>query len=153
MAPLYLDQWKRRPPSCELIMYLQQNTSLVIASVGLAIFVAVSGAQAQQARRIALKSGESTELRNFYAIQHCRSILIGTPVLDVLEGPKEISVTFRQDAKTPPKCTKSVPGGTIIAAAKEITTRKEAKLTIRLKFKTKIGERQTSNSYVVSLFP
>jgi hypothetical protein len=135
-------------------MSIQLNTSLAIACAGLAVFAAVSGAQAQHApRRIALKSGESTELRNFYAVQHCRSILIGTPVLDVLEGPKELTVTFKEGAKLPTKCTKPVPGGTVIATAKEIKTRQEAKLTIRLKFKTKIGERQTSNSYMVSLFP
>ena len=135
-------------------MRIQLNTSLVIASVGLTIFAAGSGVQAQHApRRIALKSGESTELRNFYAVQHCRSILIGTPVLDVLEGPKELGVTFKEGAKLPTKCTKSVPGGSVIATAKEIKKSKEAKLTIRLKFKTKIGERQTSNSYLVSLFP
>jgi hypothetical protein len=135
-------------------MRIQLNTSLMIACVGLAVFAAVSGAQAQHApRRIALKSGESTELKNFYAVQHCRSILIGTPVLDVLEGPKELTVTFKEGAKIPTKCTKPVPGGTVIATAKEIKASKEAKLTIRLKFKTRIGERQTSNSYIVSLFP
>lgn len=135
-------------------MSIQLNTSLAIACAGLAVFAAVSGAQAQHApRRIALKSGESTELRNFYAVQHCRSILIGVPVLDVLQGPKELTVTFKEGAKLPTKCTKPVPGGTVIATAKEIKKPQEAKLTIRLKYKTRIGERQTSNSYIVSLFP
>jgi hypothetical protein len=136
-------------------MRIQMNTSFAIACLGLAVFAAISGAaQAQPAsRRIALKSGESTELRNFYAVQHCRSILIGTPVLDILEGPEELTVTFKEGAKLPTKCTVPVPGGTVIATAKQIKTTKEAKLTIRLKFKTKIGERQTSNSYIVSLFP
>jgi hypothetical protein len=135
-------------------MRIQLKTSFAIASIGLTVFAAVSGAQAQQApRRIALKSGESTELRNFYVVQHCRSILIGSPVLDVLQGPQELNVTFKEGAKLPTKCTKPVPGGTVVATAKEIKTPKEAKLTIRLKFKTKIGERQTSNSYIVSLFP
>jgi hypothetical protein len=135
-------------------MRIQLNTNLAIACVALAVVAAVSGAEAQGTpRRIALKSGESTELRNFYAVQHCRSILIGSPVLDVLEGPNELTVTFKKGAKRPTKCTMPVPGGTVVATAKEIKTPKEAKLTIRLKFKTKIGERQTSNSYVVSLFP
>jgi hypothetical protein len=135
-------------------MRIQLKTSFAIASIGLAVLAAVSGAQAQHApRRIALKSGESTELRNFYVVQHCRSILIGSPVLDVLQGPQELTVTFKEGTKLPTKCTKPVPGGTVVATAKEIKTPKEAKLTIRLKFKTKIGERQTSNSYIVSLFP
>jgi len=128
---------------------------VAIACLGLTVFAAVTGGtHAQPApRRIALKSGESTELRNFYAVQHCRSILIGAPVVDVLEGPEELTVAFKKGAKLPTKCTVPAPGGTVIATAKEIKTPKEAKLTIRLKFKTTIGERQTSNSYIVSLFP
>jgi hypothetical protein len=135
-------------------MRIHLKSSFAIACLGLALFAAVSGAQAQQApRRIALKSGESADLRNFYAVQHCRSILIGKPVLDVLEGPEEVTVALKEGTKLPPKCTVPAPGGTVVATAKEIKTPKEAKLTIRLKFKTKIGERQSSNSYIVSLFP
>lgn len=135
-------------------MRIRLNSGLAIGCLGLAAFAAVSEAQAQQAlRRIALKSGESTELRNFYAVQHCRSILIGTPVLDVLQGPAELAVTFKEGMKRPSKCTTQVPGGTVVATAKEVKAPKEAKLTIRLKFKTSAGERQTSSSYIVSLFP
>ncbi len=136
-------------------MRIRLTSSFTIACLGLAIVAAVPGAaQAQHApRRIALKSGESTDLRNFYAVQNCRSILVGVPVLDVLEAPEELTVTFKEGAKLPTKCTVPVPGGTVVATAKDIKTAKEAKLTIRLKFKTKIGERQTSNSYIVSLFP
>jgi hypothetical protein len=133
-------------------MRIQLN--LLLSITCLALTVSVAAAQAQQApRRIALRSGESTELRNFYAVQHCRSILIGTPVLDVLEGPEELSVSFQEGAKLPSKCTMPVPGGTVIATAKQLKAPKDAKLTVRLKFKTKIGERQTSSSYIVSLFP
>jgi len=135
-------------------MRVQTNSRLAMACLGLAVFTAAAGAQAQQApRRIALKSGESTELRNFYVVQHCRSIMIGTPVLDVLEGPEELAVTLKEGMKLPPKCTKQVPGGTVVATAKDVKAPKEAKLTIRLKFKTRVGERQTSNAYIVSLFP
>ena len=42
---------------------------------------------------------------------------------------------------------------TVVATAGAVKAPKEAKLTIRLKFKTKIGERQSSNVYIVSLFP
>jgi hypothetical protein len=41
----------------------------------------------------------------------------------------------------------------VIATAKDVKAPKEAKLTIRLKFNTKVGERQSSNIYNVSLFP
>jgi hypothetical protein len=135
-------------------MRVQRNAGLAISCLILAIFAVVVGAHAQQApRRIALKSGESAELRNFYFVHHCQSIMIGTPLLDVLEGPEELTVTLKGGLKLPPKCTRQVLGGTVVAMAKEVKAPKEAKLTIRLKFKTKIGERQSSNVYIVSLFP
>jgi len=138
-------------------MHIQVKSVLAIACVTLAASLAISGARAQQApRHIALKSGESTELRKFYFVDgHCRSLMIGTPVLDVLEGPEEVTVTLKEDPVVPSKskCTNRVPGGAVIATAKEVKAKKEAKLTIRLKFKTRIGERQSSSSYAVSLFP
>jgi len=81
--------------------------------------------------------------------------LIGSPVLDVLEGPAELTVTVKEGMKLPraENCAKQVPGGTVVATAKEVKEPKEARLTIRLKNKTKIGERQFSNVYIVSLFP
>jgi hypothetical protein len=127
---------------------------VAISSAILVIFAAAAGAHAQQApRHVALKSGESTELRNYYFVQNCRSTMIGSPVLDVLEGPEELTVTLKPGMKIPQKCAKPVLGGTVVATAKEVKAPKEAKLTIRLKFKTKIGERQSSNAYTVSLFP
>jgi hypothetical protein len=75
-------------------MRVQELSFLAIIYLGLAAFVATEGAHAQQApRRIALKSGESTELRNYYFVQNCRSIMIDSPILDVLEGPEELTVT------------------------------------------------------------
>ena len=135
-------------------MRVQRNSRLAILFLGLAILAAAVGAHAQQGpRRIALKSGESAELRNYYYIHNCQSIMIGTPTLDVLEGPEELTVKLKEGLKRPQKCTKPVPGGTVVATAKEVKEPKEAKVTIRLKFKTKIGERQSSNLYIVSLFP
>ncbi len=79
--------------------------------------------------------------------------MIGTPVLDVLEGPEELSAALKPGMKIPSKCTKQVLGGSVVVTAKEIKAQKEAKLTIRLKFKTTAGERQKVSSYSVSLFP
>ena len=140
-------------------MLLRLNSALAISCFGLAIFAATAGAHAQQApqdpRRIAFKSGESTDLRVFYHVVNCQSVMIGSPVLDVLEGPPELSVTLKEGMvlPLPEKCAKQVLGGTVVATAKEVKEPKEARLTIRLKYKTKIGERQSSNLYIVSLFP
>jgi hypothetical protein len=135
-------------------MRVVSNSGLAISCLGLAIFATAAGTHAQQGlRRIALKSGESTELRNYYLVQNCRSVMIGSPALDVLEGPEELTVTLKPGMKVPQKCTKPVPGGAVVATAKEVKAPKEVKLTIRLKFNTKVGERQSSNAYIVSLFP
>jgi hypothetical protein len=114
-----------------------------------------TGAQAQNARRIALRGGESTELRDFYVIVNCQSMLIGTPVVEVLDGPQEVSVTYKEGMYLPRAqgCAKQVPGGSVIATATDVDVPKEGKLTVRLTYKTKIGERQTSDVYDVSLFP
>ena len=43
--------------------------------------------------------------------------MIGTPVLDVLEGPAELTVTVKEGMMLPSaeKCAKQVPGGTVVA--------------------------------------
>jgi hypothetical protein len=46
-----------------------------------------------------------------------------------------------------------VPGGTVVATAKDVTEPKQGKLTYRIKYKTKDGDRQTGHIYNVSLFP
>jgi hypothetical protein len=46
-----------------------------------------------------------------------------------------------------------VPGGKVVATAKDVKEPKEAKLTYRVKYKTKDGDRQTSKVYTISLFP
>jgi hypothetical protein len=135
-------------------MGIHSRPGLAITHLAIAVLISAPAAHAQQTpRHIALKSGESTELRNYYFVQHCRSIMIGNPVLDVLEGSEELTVSLKAGMKVPQKCTKPVQGGTVVATAKEVKARKEAKLTIRLKFNTKVGERQSSNVYIVSLFP
>ena len=50
-------------------------------------------------------------------------------------------------------CAAPVPGGVVVATATNVTEPKEGKLTYRLKFSTKMGERQNSNTYIVSLYP
>jgi hypothetical protein len=135
---------------------MRPNSALAISCFGLAIFVAAAGAHAQQGPpRISLKSGESAELRNFYFQVNCESTMIGAPVLEVLEGPPELTVTIKEGmiSGLPDRCAKPLKGGTLVATAKDISDPKTARLTIRVKAKTKLGDRQISNVYNVSLFP
>lgn len=104
---------------------------------------------------IALKSGESVELGLVFWVSNCRSIMVGTPEIEILEGPEEVTLTLKEGKVIPRRlnCSNQVPGGTIVATAGDVKEPKQAKLTYRVKYKTKDGERQTSSIYNVSLFP
>ena len=86
---------------------------------------------------------------------NCRSITIGLPEVEVLEGPEELSLSIKE-AKVLPRrqnCADRVPGGILMATTKDVAEPKQSRLTYRLKYKTKDGDRQTSHTYDVSLFP
>jgi hypothetical protein len=124
--------------------------------LGIAISICAAGAHAQRnAPHIALKSGESVDLRNFFFVVNCQSVVIGTPLVKVLEGPDQLTISFRKEMVLPraQNCAKPVPGGIVVATAGDVKEPVEAKLTFRLKYNTKMGERQGSNTYIVSLYP
>jgi hypothetical protein len=137
-------------------MRIWTNACLTVLGFGIAIFAGTVGADAQQApQRIALKSGETVELTNYSRTTNCRSTLIGTPVIQVLEGPEEVTLTFREGKVVPRvgNCANPVAGGTIVATAKDVKEPKESRLTFRLNLKTLDGDRQAGFVYLVSLFP
>jgi len=124
-------------------------TFLVCAMLG-------NAAQAQTAaRRLALKDGESIELYPVYWVISCRSALIGMPEVEILEGPPQISMSIRKEKVLPRRqgCAATVPGGTLLLSAKGVTEKVEARVTYRVKYKTRAGDRQTGGTYIVSLFP
>ena len=106
-------------------------------------------------RRISLKSGESVVLRDYSFIANCLSIMVGTPTLDVLDGPDELAyqLTDRPVIRRDRGCSNPVPGGDVVATARDIKEPKEARLTIRLNYHTKAGDRQSTSVFIVSLFP
>ena len=106
-------------------------------------------------QRVAIKNGESIELHPVYYVSQCHSIMIGLPEIEVLEGPPELRLSIREEPVLPRRqgCAVKVPGGTLLLMAKGVTEKTEAKLTYRVKYTTKDGQRQTSSAYIVSLFP
>jgi hypothetical protein len=116
-------------------------------------FLGCAAAHAQT--RIALKSGESAELGLVYYVSNCASIMIGNPEIEMLEGPPELTLSFKPGMVIPraQKCAKPIQGGTITVTAKEISEQKNATMVYRVKYKTKEGDRQRSVIYKVSLFP
>jgi len=128
----------------------------VVFQLSIAGVVGSTGVHAQSSgQRIALKSGESAELQTIYWVMNCRSTMVGMPEIEVLEGPPEVTLAIKEEMVLPRRfnCANRVPGGTLVATAKEIKEPMEAKLTYRVKYKTKDGARQTSNVYNISLFP
>ena len=127
------------------------------AALALAIALCCAGrpAYAQVEQSIALKSGEQVDLQPVYWIVNCRSILTALPVAEILEGPPGLTVSIREAMVLPrqQQCAQEVPGGFLVLSAKEIKERAEGRVTIRVKYPTKDGERQTSRVVKVSLFP
>jgi hypothetical protein len=134
-------------------MHIKSKVASIVVLAGLA--VAFCGADAQAQNRIALKSGDSIDLGAVYWVANCRSIMIGLPQVEILEGPPEVTLSIKEEPVLPRRqnCAAKVPGGTLVATAKDIKEPAEAKLTYRLKYKTKDGDRQRGNVFNISLFP
>ena len=113
-------------------------------------------ANAQDAlRQVAVKNGESIDLGTVYYVSNRKSIMIGLPVVEVLEGPSSVALSIREEPVLPRRqgCAAKVAGGTLVLTAKDVTEPAEAKLTYRLNYETKDGPRQSSAALMVSLFP
>src|ERR1700692_2254922 len=101
-------------------------------------------ANAQDAlRRLAVKNGESVDLGTVYYVSNCRSIMIGLPDIEVLEGPSGVAISIREAPVLPRRQggAAKVAGGTVVLTAKDVTEPAEAKLTYRVNYKTKDGPR------------
>jgi len=103
-----------------------------------------------------VKNDEAIELTTVYYVSNCRSIMIGLPEVEIVEGPPELSLAIKEEQVVPRRfgCVNKVPGGKLILTAKgNVTERTEVNLIYRLKYRTKEGDRQTSGTYIVTLFP
>ena len=109
----------------------------------------------ERIRRVALKSGETIDLMSVYWVANCKLIMLGIPEIEILEGPPEVSLTIKQEQVLPRRqgCVNKVPGGVLFATAKDVKTASESKLTFRLKYKTRDGDRPTAYVFQLSLFP
>jgi len=124
-------------------------------AIGVALFLSSAAAHGQNTLRVALKNGESVDIGPVYFITNCKSIVIGRPDVEILEGPPEVTVSIREEMVLPrlQNCAQKVPGGTVVLTAKDLTASKEAKITYRVKYKTKDGDRQRGVVVNVPLFP
>jgi hypothetical protein len=121
----------------------------------LCILAPCGGARAQSAPEIAVKSGESVELGTAYFVSACRSVLVAPPTVEVLEGPPELTLVVKPGDVLPRRqnCPNKVAGGIVVATAKDVKEPINTKLTYRVIYKTKDGDRQVAHTYNISLFP
>jgi hypothetical protein len=126
---------------------------IIATAIGLTINNEIK-AQTSPAR-LAIRNGESVELHLIYYVSHCRSIMVGLPEVEILEGPAELSLSIREEAVLPRRlgCAAKVAGGTLLLTAKDVSDKIHANLIYRLKYLAKDGPRETSSTYFVSLFP
>jgi hypothetical protein len=133
---------------------MRMRSVIFLGGLSLGIVHAVTDGQAQN-RIIALRGGESVELHTVYWVSNCRSIMSGLPEIEILEGPPQVTLSMKADMVLPRRqeCANRVPGGILIATAKEVKEPMESKLTYRLKYKIKDGERPRGYALRLSLFP
>jgi hypothetical protein len=137
--------------------YIVPVRTTALFALGFTLLVGQPYADAQtQPSRVALRNGEAVELHVVYWVSNCRSIMIGLPEVEILDGAPELSLAIKEEQVVPRKfgCVNKVPGGKLILTAKgSVTERTEVNLIYRVKYRTKEGDRQLGGTYIVSLFP
>ena len=107
-----------------------------------------------------IRSGEALQLNFSSAVTaNCTSLWEHFDGIDILDGPKEISLDFKPGKgavhlKESGKVCDEVRGGSVMITAKDITEPKEANLTFRVRFHEKSGiPWQHVHRYRLLLFP
>jgi hypothetical protein len=140
-------------------MRAESRTVVVAIGLGLGAALGIARAQAQTPviQTVALKSGETQDLGPVYYVRHCRSIAVGKPEVEILDGPPDLAVTIKEGEVVPRNqgCANKIRGGTLqITAPKEIEDPSFTRLVIRVTFKTRAeGDHKVSVVYNVSLIP
>jgi hypothetical protein len=85
----------------------------------------------------------------------CKSLLKAVPEVEILDGPPGVTAAIKGDKIVPRGfgCTKPVSGGKLIITANEVEEYGRARMVLRIKLKTSIGDRQYSRDVNISLIP
>jgi hypothetical protein len=137
------------------LLISQIVVAAVVASAAVLAGAAAHGQTITGSLTIALKSGESTEVAELYAVTNCRSLLTRTPEAEVVDGPPGVSVAVKEAMVLPrqQKCAKRVAGGKLVIMANDIEEPSYTPLTIRVTYRTRDGDRQSSAVFNLSLIP
>ena len=136
------------------------HTNRLLFASALAVALLGSGAHAQTIQRsvheVALKDGESTELGDVFLItSNCKSMLKGTPQVEILDGPPGVTAVINP-ARVVPRgysCAKAVAGGKLVLAAKDIHEQSYTRMILRIHYKTLNGDRDRAENINVTLIP
>jgi hypothetical protein len=103
----------------------------------------------------ALKSGESVEIMDLYWVINCQSQLTATPEVTILDGPPGVSAAITEAMVLPrfQQCAKPVKGAKLKLSADKVEDQSQSMTTLRIKYKTKDGERARSMTFSLALFP
>jgi|SRR5262245_12713110 hypothetical protein len=144
----------------ETDMYLWSKQVVALTVWALACFLGTSVARAQtihfSVKNVALKSGETIEVGDVYLISaDCRSLLTGTPEVEVMDGPPGVAVAIKQAMVVPRGygCAKAISGGKLMITANGIEDYSHTRMILRIKYKTREGDRLRSEHINVTLFP
>jgi hypothetical protein len=103
----------------------------------------------------ALKGSESVEVMDLYWVTNCRSQLTSPPEVTVLDGPPGVTASVTEAMVLPrfQQCAKPVKGAKLKLSADKIEDQSYSMMTLRIKYKTKDGERARSMTFSLALFP
>ena len=105
---------------------------------------------------IALRNGESAEIANvFYISSTCKSLLKGTPAVEIIDGPPGVVVAINPASVVPREvgCANPVGGGKLVVTASNVEAYSYTRMVLRVNFKTLNGDRQQSVNINVTLYP
>jgi hypothetical protein len=142
-------------------MRITSSAFLAVCCLILAFLLETASARAQgvmalaNAGTIALKSGESTEVTKLYWVEGCRSTLKSPPEVEILDGPPQVTAEVKEAMVLPrvQNCSKPVQGGILVLSAKDIEDPSFSRLTVRVIYKTRDGDRKFSGVFNLQLLP
>jgi len=141
-------------------MFLRSKRLIAFAVFGLTFLGSAISAGAQTIHfsvfNIALKNGERIQLGDvFYISRECRSLLTGTPEVEIMDGPPGVAVTIEKAMVVPRSlgCAKEIPGGKVMISANDVEDYSHTRMVIRIKYPTKSGDLLRSRHINVTLFP
>jgi hypothetical protein len=141
------------------ISIVRTFSGIAAAAAGAMLLIGGAPVQAQglvrNAQTVALKSGETQVLGHLYWVAQCRSILKGTPEVEIIDGPPGLVAEVKEEMVLPraQNCPKKVAGGLLSVSAKDVDDPSTSQVTLRITYRTKDGDRHRAWLINVALLP